>query len=285
MFHVQRRGKNVCQIVVDHNGPFEQRFLVTADRHWDHAESDWELQLKHLKQAVKYNAGIFDLGDFFDVMQGRYDKRSNKSSIRAEHKVDNYFDSIVDTASDFFEPYAKQFVMIAMGNHETKMLEKHEINITDRLVKELNRRTNSTIYNGGYSGWLHIVFHDQQTGHKTHKKIFYHHGYGGGGPVTKGVIQTNRRAVYTPDADLIVTGHVHEEWNLTLVRNRLDNNSRVYQDEQIHAQIGTYKNDYGDGFGGFHTEKGGPPKPMGGLWVRFFKEEDEPVKFDLLKAK
>ena len=285
MFHVQRKGKNVCQIQVKYDGPFEQRFLVTADRHWDHSDSDWDLQLKHLKQAVKYNAAIFDLGDFFDVMQGRYDKRSTKSSIRSEHKVDNYFDAIIDTASDFFEPYTKNFVMIAMGNHETKMLEKHEINITDRFIKELNRRSNSNIYNGGYSGWIHLIFEDQKTSQRVHKKIFYHHGYGGGGPVTKGVIQTNRRAIYTPDADIVLTGHIHEEWNLTLVRNRLDNSGRFYQDEQVHAQVGTYKNDYKDGSEGWHVEKGGSPKPIGALWIRFFKEDDEPIKFDLLRAK
>jgi hypothetical protein len=34
----------------------------------------------------------------------------------------------------------------------------------------------------------------------------------------------------------------------------------------------TYKEEYGDGSGGYHIEKGRPPKPLGGAWLTFKKE-------------
>ena len=36
-----------------------------------------------------------------------------------------------------------------------------------------------------------------------------------------------------------------------------------------HVRPGTYKDEYGDGFDGFHIKKGGPPKPVGAVWAIF----------------
>jgi hypothetical protein len=32
--------------------------------------------------------------------------------------------------------------------------------------------------------------------------------------------------------------------------------------------VGTYKDEYGSGLGGWHIERGAPPKPLGGYWMR-----------------
>ena len=286
MYTVTRRGRNVANVKIPYKGKLDQRFLITADRHWDNPHSNWQMQLNHLRQAQKYNAGIIDIGDLFCAMQGKYDKRANKDSLREEHRCADYFDALVNTASDFFEPYAKSFITLGMGNHESSVSEKHEINLTTRLCKELNQRTGTKLVNGGYSGWVNFIFENEVNKCKTVYKMWYIHGYGGGGPVTRGVIQSNRKAVYLPDANIVVSGHVHEEWEVSVIRLRSKDDGSTYLDEQRHIQVPTYKEEYSDGYGGWHIETGKPPKPTGATWLWFHKlDEKSPLTFDTLRAK
>jgi len=284
VYKVSQRERNISIVRVDYKNELDQRFLLTGDRHWDNPRSDWIKQKKHLDQAKRYGAGVIDIGDFFCAMQGKFDKRANKASIRSIHQVDDYLDSLVKTATTWFKPYAKQFIMIGMGNHETSILKKHEVNLTSNLVKELNRETNSKIYNGGYSGWIVFEFHNIKTKKTQHIRLWYIHGYGGGGPVTRGVIQSNRKAVYLPDAQIVLSGHTHDEWIVPISRTRIDSNHNHYDDEQIHVQVPTYKDEYSDGFGGWHIETGKPPKPTGALWLSFYNDADQ-IYFNLLRAK
>ena len=256
MYTTEQRG-NVSIIRIKYRDKFEQRFLLTSDRHWDNPKSLQDLQLRHLDEAQKSAAGILDFGDLFCAMQGKYDKRANKASLRPEHQVSDYLDALVDTATPFFAPYANQIIRLCYGNHETSILERHETDLTRRLVDKLNQETGSRIHHGGYSGWVHFIFQGKND-QLTHKKLWYIHGYGGGGPVTKGVIQSNRQAVYTPDANFVVNGHIHEEWNLTITRTRLSDQSEQSHDEQQHIRIPTYKDEYGNGFSGWHVGRGGP---------------------------
>lgn len=243
------------------------------------------MQRRHLDQAKRHKAGIIDIGDFFCAMQGKFDKRASKSSVRFEHQVDDYLDSLVRTAVDWFGPYAKQFIMIGMGNHETSILKKHEVNLTTRLVEALNEQRDSTIYNGGYSGWVVFELFDEKTKETTTIRLWYIHGYGGGGPVTRGVIQSNRKAVYLPDANIVLSGHTHDEWIVPISRTRICLTTHQHiVDEQLHVQVPTYKDEYADGYGGWHIETGKPPKPTGALWL-CFNNDAEKVSFDILRAK
>lgn len=281
-YKTEQKG-NVTIVHIPYGKTLDQRFLLSADRHWDNAKSDQGLQKKHLDEAVDRRAGIIDFGDLFCAMQGKYDKRKNKDSLRPEHKVDDYLDALVNTASVFFGPYAKRFIRIAYGNHETAILGRHETDLTSRLIEKLNQQ-GGKVHHGGISGWVHFQFHGEQG--TIHKKLWYHHGYGGGGPVTRGVIQTNRRAVYVPDADFVISGHVHEEWNVTICRSRLDDQSQQRIDEQQHIQIPTYKEEYGDGFAGWHVEGGKPPKPIGAVWLSFRKERNSSsIEHEFKRAK
>ena len=44
---------------------------------------------------------------------------------------------------------------------------------------------------------------------------------------------------------------------------------KIYHDEQLHLKVPSYKEEYVDGYGGWHIERGGPPKPTGAMWLRF----------------
>lgn len=269
LYRKTRKG-NVTIVTIRHKESFNRQFLLSSDRHWDNPHSKHDLQIKHLDQAIERKAGIIDLGDLFCAMQGKYDPRANKQGCRPEHQVDNYLDALVDTASEFFAPYTRNIIQMSSGNHETSVLKRCETNLTARLVNSLNVSTGSNIYVGGYSGW--VIFRFAGPDRVRTKKLWYIHGYGGGGAVTRGVLETGRRAAYLPDADVIVSGHIHESWLMSISRIRLREDGFLYQDEQSHICLPTYKEEYGEGQGGFHIEKGRPPKPLGAAWLTFSKE-------------
>jgi len=244
--------------------------LLSSDRHWDNPKSDHALQLKHLKEAKAMKAGILDNGDFLCLMQGKFDRRSNKKDIRPEHNTDNYLDAVIETAADFFAPYAHNFICIASGNHEASIRERYETNMTDRLVSALNITTGSHIYPGTFSGWVIFNFKDINTTRNI--VLHYDHGYGGGGPVTKDMIQHSRRAMYLPDADIVLSGHTHDQWVAAFERMRLNaQTGQLSKSTQWHIKLPTYKDDYGIGSGGWATAaKGMPPKPLGAWWLEFY---------------
>ena len=291
-----RNARNSIALYIDFetNKDWEQWFLLSSDRHHDNPKTDQDLEKKHLDLAMERNAKILDFGDLFCAMQGKYDPRGVKGDLRPEHLVNNYFDALVETSVDFYKPYAKNIVLLGKGNHETSILKRQEIDLNQRLIYGLNSETGSEIVSGCYSGWVQLRFRDvkgnKNRGGETYN-LWYHHGFGGGGPVTKGVIQANRRATFLPDAHLIIGGHVHEEWRVTYQRARITQNGKPYQDEQLHICLPTYKDEYRDGGSGWHIEKGRPPKPLGAAWLRFYydraKDGDaaKHIKFELIRAK
>ena len=283
---VEKQGRNVIQVRVDgsRRNDWEQWFLLSGDRHWDNPKSNHDLQKDHLEEAVKRNAGVIDIGDLFCAMQGKYDKRSSKSDVRPEHQVDSYLDALVGTAADFFEPWTKNMIVLGVGNHEEAIRKRHETHLTERLVGILNDRTGSNICCGGYGGWVRLI---AALGNGTRRmlQMKYFHGSGGGGPVTRGVIQTNRMSVFLPDADLVVTGHTHDHWIVPIARERINRKGKVHMDEQTHIRCGTYKDEYGDAYGGWHIERGGPPKPVGAVWLRVFTEgKKRHIRYEITRA-
>lgn len=273
------------RLTLEGDRTFEQWFLLTADRHWDNPLSNRELQKEHLEEVKKRNAYVIDIGDFFCAMQGKYDPRMHKKGLREEHNVDNYLDSLVTTAADWFTPYADRFLMIGKGNHETAILKRHETDLTQRLVTLLNYKAGTKIQAGTYTGWVIIRFKRKNSKESHLIKIHFDHGYGGGGPVTKGTIQANRRAVYLPDADIVLSGHIHESYYIEYEKERLNQNMVPVIDHQYHLSIPTYKEEYLVGEG-FHREKGSPPKPLGAWWLRvYYRGSKDTLDFDFIRAK
>lgn len=276
-------SRTVMNVHIDAQSPkFEQWFLLSSDRHHDNAHTDWELEKRHLDQCVERGAGIIDVGDLFCAMQGKWDKRADRSALREEYQHGQYLDRLVEVATEFYSPYARQFVLIGRGNHETAICKRHETDLTERLTQALMTKTGEEVHAGGYGGWVRFIFKRTNTS-KKRINLKYFHGSGGGGPVTRGVIQTNRMSVFLPDAHLVVSGHTHDQWQVPIARERLAKNGEVFMDEQTHIRCGTYKDEYGDGFGGWHIERGGPPKPIGAQWLRFYREGTN-IKHQVVRA-
>lgn len=252
---------------------WEQWVLLRGDAHHDNPHSDHDLEREHLDEAVRRRALILDVGDAFCAMGGKYDKRMSKHGvIRDEHALANdYFDSLVRHAAEFYAPYARHFIAFGKGNHETSVLKRQETDLTVRLCERMSTMSGVHVQAGGYGGWVQFRLH-----HGTRRcplSLKYFHGSGGGGLMTMDTLRVRRQASYLPDADVVVCGHVHESWWMQVGRERLVSSNGIYtarMESQHHVRTGTYKDEYGGGEGGFHIERGAPPKVLGAVWMRMF---------------
>ena len=281
---IKRISPQVLHIDHEYKAGFEQWYLLSSDRHWDNPHSDWKLQKTHLDKARERNAKILDFGDLFCVMQGKYDRRSSKTDLRAEHQVDNYLDAVVNTAVDWFSAYADMFALVAEGNHESAIRRHHETDLIERFVTTLNYKNGTELTKGLYTGYVKFSFKKASGNSRLTPVILnFTHGYGGSSPVTKGVIQSNRKAVYLPDANICVSGHIHQSWLMSICRERINHHGNLYIDEQTHVCLPTYKEEYLQGEN-FHREKGRSPKPLGSWWLRFYYE-NQVIKHEFTRAK
>lgn len=258
---------NVVNVYIDCKKKREHYFLLRSDAHHDNPHCNRELEKRHLDEALEREAGIIDIGDLFCAMQGKYDKRSNKADIRPEHQNGEYLDSLVNTAADFYEPYAKNWVAFGYGNHETSILGRHETNLTERLAQALRTRTGALCPVTGYTGWVRFNL-DAGHGRRTSRTLWHMHGYGGGGPVTQDTIQSQRQRSYVDGADIMLTGHVHQRWCQENMKILLDSFGEVRQRSSWDVKSSTYKEEYGSGVGGWHVGTGKPPKPLGAWWLK-----------------
>ena len=238
--------------------------MLRSDAHHDNVHCLQDIERRHLEKAKERDALVLDVGDIFCAMQGRGDPRGNYDALRPEHRTEKYLDALVSTASTFYAPYARHFALMAHGNHETAVIKHRNTDLIDRLTAEL-RRAGGVTMSGTYAGWVTLRF-EVHTTQRLSKTIRYYHGTGGGGPVTRGTIQSNRMAVNWPDGDIVVSGHTHDAWILPVTRDRVTQTGRPYRDIAYHVRTPTYKDETSGGMG-WAVERGQNPKPIGCAWI------------------
>ena len=258
-----------------------KKVLLLSDIHWDNPKCKRDLLRKHLEQAKEIGADILLNGDTFCLMQGAYDPRKSKSDILPEHNKSNYLDAVVNDAIEWFSPYAHLIKVVGYGNHETNILKRQETDVIERFVFGLNSKNETSIEVGGYGGWVVYQFVRHQTS-KSYR-IKYFHGSGGGGVVTKGTIQFNRMASMIEGADMVWMGHVHEDHELSYTVERLTQSNVVELSEILMIRTPTYKEEYNEGKGGWHVERGAPPKALGGRWLELHPERKKVQGRDIIK--
>jgi len=267
-----------------------KKVLLLSDIHWDNPKCQRDLLKRHLDQAKEIGADVLLNGDTFCLMQGAYDPRKNKDDIRPEHNKANYLDAVVNDAVEWFSPYAHLIKVVGYGNHETNILKRQETDVIERFVYGLNSKNDTQVEVGGYGGWIVYGFQRGNGEGRTRFNIKYFHGSGGGGPVTKGTIQFNRMSTMVEGADLIWMGHVHEDHELTYTVERLSSNNKVHLKDILMVRTATYKEEYNEGKGGWHVERGASPKPLGGRWLelhpeRAWKDNKETMKVNAFTYK
>jgi hypothetical protein len=246
----------------------EIQLLLLSDLHWDNPKCDRVLLKNHLDEAVKRGAKIILNGDTFCMMQGKYDPRRSKKDIRPEHNKANYIDAVIQDAVEWFGPYKDHILVVGYGNHETAILKALETDPIQRFVDLFNTTHGAEIHAGGYGGVVDFKFQLAEDGNRRKWTLRYYHGFGGGGAVTKGVIQDQRLMASMEGYDCIWQGHVHELYHHINPVEVYDSHQKKIKIRDVHQiRTSSYKEEYEDGFAGFHIEKGRPPKPLGAMWL------------------
>jgi len=276
-FVVTHHGKNVHIIDCEPtNGEWEQWVLLRSDAHHDNPKCQTELEKQHLDLALERKAIIIDLGDCLDLMQGKGDRRQNKSQLRSSQLAAAYFDRVVDEAAEFYAPYAANWAVLGQGNHESAWLNHHESCPTTNLVRAIKSiNGESQMGAGGYGGWVKIRACMSNT--KMTWTLRYHHGSGGSAPMSMGVLDSRRMFSWIEGADCIAVGHNHQSNIAGITREYLETRNGVYEVRHRHCDFvrcGTYKQDWGDGSGGWIVEKGSGPSPIRAKWIRLFSRWD-----------
>lgn len=265
---IHQTDQTVFEIAFEYeeNQQWERWLLATGDYHIDNPDCDRKLLLHHLGQARERGAPVCNVGDLFCVMQGRGDRRSCKSKIRAEHGSQHYFDSVVNTTAELLRPFAKQFAVIASGNHEDSVEKHYETNLIDRLCWQLRMGTGSNVYHGGYGGFVRLRFVRAGSSGKVSQSLSmaYEHSSGNANPKT----QTEKKALMY-GTDIVISGHNHDNYLYEIVVPRVNSRGKLYHKPIVHLKCPSYKDEWKKGHSGWSRRSGMFPKPMGAWWIKF----------------
>ena len=260
----KRTGDIITIDVTDVCAGIDMWMLLRSDAHHDSNECDRALELKHLKLAKERDAIILDFGDLFDGMQTRTDPRRSKRDLRAEYLEDCYLDAITNEASRFYAPYVANWAMMGSGNHEQAIQKYSDHDPTSALIGKLNTPEHGgRILHGGYSGYVRVKF--KWGGNKGRSEsflIYYTHGSGGGARRSKGVLKADLRQAVEPDADIIVSGHVHSSWQLPMLKSRVTQSGHIKESLSWHLQLPSYKRP-----GLWEESKEMAAHPVGAHWL------------------
>ena len=244
---------------------WKQSFLLMSDVHYDAVACRRSTLRRHLEHAQAREAAILDIGDFFDAMQGRFDPRRDMEAVREEYRRNDYYDAILSDAVEFLKPYARRYLFVARGNHELSVLKNANTDLTERLAERL-RDGEGKVVVGGYAGWMRVVVKEQ--GYRRGVVVIqYRHGLGAGAPVTRGVIETNRQAVYLDGIDVVWNGHNHQAYMLPIVRDRMLASGRVRSVLVWFLRTPGYKDEWHVEPSGYVSRKGMGPTPLGSIWL------------------
>ncbi len=242
----------------------ERRALLMSDEHWDNAHCDRALLKRHHEEAHRIGAPVLKFGDLFCAMQGKWDKRSDSNQLRPEHRGNDYLSRLRATAVKWYKPFAEDIALITPGNHETSIVDRHGFDLTQSLCDGID------VKRGGY--WGYVQF-EASVGEGTVRsfQLNYHHGYGGGGEVTRGMIDNNRtRSQY--EAEVFYSGHIHRRNMDENIVTRLSRHKVVRRKQQF-LRGSTYNDEHADGW---HAQQGRAARPLGGWWLimRLIRQDD-----------
>lgn len=271
---------NVDLVVTAEN---PSQVLLLSDIHIDNPYSDIQLLKRLLNNALKNNNKVFIFGDLFDAMQSRHDKRRRKEEDISNSSA--YFDDIIDEAFYILKPYSKIIEFISYGNHELSVLTHNNIDLLARhLVPKLNK-AGGNIKVGNYSGFIRFRFKsDTKPKNRVNHTItmYYTHGSGGNAPMTGGLLQTHRSAIWI-DADIIVGGHTHSEFIYPIMKLYATERGKIYTKRVLLIKTPTFK-DESTLENTFASQKGFKPSPSGGIDLFFRSSPILNTKFNGISA-
>jgi predicted phosphodiesterase len=202
--------------------------FILSDVHLDSLKCNENLLNKCIKELNSTeNSLLLINGDFYDLMQGKYDPRRSYSGLNERYSKDNYIDEVVKHGREIISKI-KRPVILGYGNHET--------NILNRLHTDVLQRTADGFDNvllSKYEGY--ILF--RRRGYRTFT-LYHHHGHGNA-PRSKGALKVDLRSV--KPADAIVSGHTHQNYYIVKAVDLITDNGHIIKSYIHHIQVPSLK--------------------------------------------
>jgi hypothetical protein len=270
-----------CRIVTYGRADAEFSIYDVSDIHWlNRGVSKTHLyrDLERIK-ADPY-ALYFQGGDYCDwIFPG--DPRFDPEAFDEEIKVNDlsHLGALAAKAIiKLFNPIRRKCLGFLMGNHEHKAMTKNsEMYIHDYICKTLK------VPNMRFSGWTDVYF-VQRPGFRGVKGVnstippkhftsrlrcFIHHGMGAAN-TAGGKINKLKSLVDMVEADLVMMGHVHEQFAKAFLRLEPNHNcSEIGQRITMGMITGSYLVTYPSGFTGYGEIKGYSPTTIGATRARY----------------
>lgn len=227
-----------------------------------------------------YSMFLID-GDYADWIYP-HDPRFDPSAYDPDVRVIDLADLgalIARNILDIFTPIANKCLGVGMGNHEYKAISRNSrLNVHSEICDMLG------VPNLMYSGLFDIYFihrpkmKDVCTIHclpiapkeyTAKLRVFTHHGAGAantaGGKINRLVSFVNM-----VEADLVLMGHVHEQFAKAFLRlTANDNCSEITQKITMGLITGSYLRTYAEGFVGYGEMKGYHPTTLGASKAKY----------------
>ena len=259
------------RVHLSYTSNWEQKFLLISDVHFDAMGCNRDLFRKHLEQAKSMDAPVCIFGDLLDLIQGKADPRGSKHQLRPEYAgSDDYLGRVCEDAADFLEPYAENIALIGLGNHEFEYRRRHEIDPLTIVAMHLQNKTGHRPIVAPYTGWIQFKLRYAGGAQQQGISMKFHHGVGGNSPVTRGAIQSNRSAVMWPGANIIIRGHIHHRFQMSMPVELVTTRGRLITDqERVYLQSGCYVSDVQDP-DSWSSRRGFGAPAMGGWWLRLY---------------
>jgi len=229
-------------------------------------------------------AMFFIGGDYADWIYP-FDKRFDPEAFNEEIKVTELAQLAAHIAKlviSTFNPIKRKMLGMLLGNHDLKALRKNsQMDIHEVICRELKTQ------NLRYSGFadLYFVYEPGFKGCKiTHTwepperftarlRCFIHHGMGAAN-TAGGKINKLKSLQDMVDADLVLMGHVHEQFAKAFLRLTPNwNCSDIGSTVTMGLITGSYLKTYSSGFTGYGEEKGYSPTTLGATRARYIPSE------------
>jgi len=254
--------------------------FLSSDLHLDSVHCRTELLKRHLEEAKQRRALVLLFGDVVDAMQGRADPRGSMDGIIEPLRREDYYDALVTYTADTLAPVKDQLVMLAYGNHETKVLKWRNTDVIQRTVGLLRQR-GSPVEAGAYGGWvLFRLYTDEamQGKPKATVRLYYHHGATAGAQVSKGTIEAERMAAHSDGADIVVAGHNHRHYAVMAPKDAVSERGVPYRKIVWYVRTPGYKDEWTDTPLGFAQEKRMGPRPLGAVLMQLMIQGRGPLR-------
>ncbi len=228
---------------------------LMSDLHIGAAHVDYRLISKEVSSALSNGDRLLINGDILDLILVQDRKRFSPDVLadRLQGRRD-IVNEAIEWAVEILSPAAHLIDMIGLGNHEVTVEKYCSTDplsiIVHALRKEsLKKDPEHIVHYGGYTGFVDYRFELDRDTH-THKPpgcryvIYYHHGGGAYAPVTKGMIDFNRKDTFV-DADLLWLGHKHNRWNAHVEKLSCPESGYSVRTKQVrHVMTGAYFQSY-----------------------------------------